>query len=194
MYLGHRKRTRSDSTDWAIYSTDVPVFRTDDGTELEQPWLLSFITCAVPYAPAIGKQEAYTGDLPNLPEPSVLISDSDLYESSGKYLMGSINGRDGGWVSGNYWKFIMDRKGRIVWASLTPQGHWSIYLQPSYDGTSILWDQNTYWADWDGGNGSQIHQYSLLLFWINWRPRRLAPPKNIEPCTNTIRWAELQSY
>ena len=58
MYLAHRKRSRSDSTDWAIYSPDVPVFRTDDGTELEQPWLLSFITCAAPYAPAIGKQEA----------------------------------------------------------------------------------------------------------------------------------------
>jgi uncharacterized protein (TIGR02452 family) len=58
MYLAHRKRSRSDSTDWAIYSPDVPVFRTDYGTELEQPWLLSFITCAAPYAPAIGKQEA----------------------------------------------------------------------------------------------------------------------------------------
>jgi uncharacterized protein (TIGR02452 family) len=58
MYLAHRKRLRSDSTDWAIYSPDVPVFRTDDGTELKQPWLLSFITCAAPYAPAIGKKEA----------------------------------------------------------------------------------------------------------------------------------------
>ena len=58
MYKEHRQRSRSDSTDWAIYSPDVPVFRTDDGTELEQPWLLSFITCAAPYAPAIGQPEA----------------------------------------------------------------------------------------------------------------------------------------
>ena len=31
MYIEHRQRSRSDSTDWAIYSPDVPVFRTDNG-------------------------------------------------------------------------------------------------------------------------------------------------------------------
>ena len=61
MYAEHRKRPRPDSTEWAIYSPAVPVFRTDDGAELPQPWLLSFITCAAPYAPAIGQPEA--GDL-----------------------------------------------------------------------------------------------------------------------------------
>jgi uncharacterized protein (TIGR02452 family) len=61
MYEEHRQRPRPDSTDWAIYSPDVPVFRTDDGTELQHPWLLSFMTCAAPYAPAIGQPEA--GDL-----------------------------------------------------------------------------------------------------------------------------------
>ena len=54
-------RSRPDSSDWAIYSADVPVFRTDEGSELEQPWLLSFLTCAAPYAPAIGQPES--GDL-----------------------------------------------------------------------------------------------------------------------------------
>jgi uncharacterized protein (TIGR02452 family) len=61
MYVEHRERPRPDSTDWAVLSPDVPVFRTDDGTELEHPWLLSVITCAAPYAPAIGQPEA--GDL-----------------------------------------------------------------------------------------------------------------------------------
>ena len=61
MYEAHAKRSQPDSTDWAIYSPDVPVFRTDDGTELPDPWLLSFITCAAPYAPAIGQPRA--GDL-----------------------------------------------------------------------------------------------------------------------------------
>jgi len=36
----------------------VPVFRKDDGATLERPWLLSFITCAAPYAPALGQPEA----------------------------------------------------------------------------------------------------------------------------------------
>jgi uncharacterized protein (TIGR02452 family) len=61
MYEVHIKRSRPDSTDWAIYSPDVPVFRTDDGTPIERPWLLSFLTCAAPYARAIGLRES--GDL-----------------------------------------------------------------------------------------------------------------------------------
>jgi uncharacterized protein (TIGR02452 family) len=61
MYEEHSKRPRPAATDWTIYSPDVPIFRSDDGTELENPWLLSFITCAAPYAPAIGQPEA--GDL-----------------------------------------------------------------------------------------------------------------------------------
>ena len=58
MYAEHHKRSRPDSSDWAILSPDVPVFRMDDGMELPQPWLLSFITCAAPYAPAIGQPQA----------------------------------------------------------------------------------------------------------------------------------------
>jgi uncharacterized protein (TIGR02452 family) len=58
MYDAHALRMRPDSTDWAILSPNVPVFRTDDGTTLGQPYLLSFITCAAPYAPAIGQPES----------------------------------------------------------------------------------------------------------------------------------------
>lgn len=61
MYAAHAKRPQPDSSDWVILSPDVPVFRTDDGTPLERPWLLSFITCAAPYAPAIGQPRS--GDL-----------------------------------------------------------------------------------------------------------------------------------
>jgi uncharacterized protein (TIGR02452 family) len=61
MYEAHRSRPLADSTDWAILSPDVPVFRRDDGTELERPWLLSFITCAAPYAPDVG--QPLSGDL-----------------------------------------------------------------------------------------------------------------------------------
>jgi len=61
MYEEHRRLQLPDSTDWAIYSPNVPVFRMDDGTELENPWLLSFITCAAPYAPTVGQPQA--GDL-----------------------------------------------------------------------------------------------------------------------------------
>jgi len=58
MYEYHRGRQRPDSSDWVIYSPDVPVFRTDDGEEHHRPWLLSFLTSAAPYAPAIGQPES----------------------------------------------------------------------------------------------------------------------------------------
>lgn len=61
MYEAHSLRDRPDSTNWAIYSPDVPVIRRDGGEALEEPWALSFLTCAAPYAPAIGQPEA--GDL-----------------------------------------------------------------------------------------------------------------------------------
>jgi len=61
MYAEHRKRPLPDSTDWAILSPDVPVFRNDAGSPLDHPWLLSFLTSAAPYGPAIGQQMA--GDL-----------------------------------------------------------------------------------------------------------------------------------
>ncbi|MDI9569612.1 MAG: TIGR02452 family protein [Pseudomonadota bacterium] len=61
MYEEHKKRPLPDSTDWAIYSPDVPVFRTDEGMKLARPWRLSFLTCAAPYAPGIGQPKA--GDL-----------------------------------------------------------------------------------------------------------------------------------
>ena len=58
MYEVHRARPQPDSTAWAIYSPAVPVFRTDDGTALAEPWYLDVITCAAPYAPAIGQPTA----------------------------------------------------------------------------------------------------------------------------------------
>jgi len=58
MYEHHRKIDRPVSTDWAIYSPDVPVFREDDGTVLGSPWRLSFLTSAAPYAPKVGQPES----------------------------------------------------------------------------------------------------------------------------------------
>jgi uncharacterized protein (TIGR02452 family) len=60
MYEAHARRPSPDSTDWAIVSPNVPVFRSDDGTMLDVPYVLSFITCAAPYAPTVGKSESAT--------------------------------------------------------------------------------------------------------------------------------------
>ncbi len=61
MYAAHAARPEPDSTDWAILSPDVPVFRADEGSPLEEPWLLGILTCAAPYAPKLGRDRA--GDL-----------------------------------------------------------------------------------------------------------------------------------
>ncbi len=61
MYAAHAERTLPDSTDWAILSRGVPVFRRDDGSALGKPVLVDFITCAAPYAPGVGQPES--GDL-----------------------------------------------------------------------------------------------------------------------------------
>ena len=61
MYEHHRERELPDSTDWAILSPAVPVFRRDDGSTLPEPWLLDVVTCAAPFAPALGQPRA--GDL-----------------------------------------------------------------------------------------------------------------------------------
>ncbi len=61
MYEAHRQRGDDESSDWAILSPRVPVFRVDNGRELDEPWPLSFITCAAPYAPVVGQPAS--GDL-----------------------------------------------------------------------------------------------------------------------------------
>jgi uncharacterized protein (TIGR02452 family) len=44
MYAFHRAAGDPMYSHYAIYSPDVPVFRTDDGTLLEQPYLCAFLT------------------------------------------------------------------------------------------------------------------------------------------------------
>jgi uncharacterized protein (TIGR02452 family) len=62
MYDFHRKHELwAEASDWAILSPNVPVFRDDRGIELDVPWLLSFVTCAAPYAPSVG--HPLSGDL-----------------------------------------------------------------------------------------------------------------------------------
>jgi uncharacterized protein (TIGR02452 family) len=55
MYEAHRLRADRESSDYAILSPDVPVFRDPQGSLLDQPWLLDFITCAAPVATHVGQ-------------------------------------------------------------------------------------------------------------------------------------------
>lgn len=45
MYAFHRSRRDPLYTDYAIYSPDVPLFRSDDGSLLDKPFTVGIITC-----------------------------------------------------------------------------------------------------------------------------------------------------
>ena len=45
MYARHRAVLDATYSDYVIYSPDVPVFRSDDGHLLEEPWSMSVLTC-----------------------------------------------------------------------------------------------------------------------------------------------------
>ncbi len=59
MYEAHQDRP--ESSDWAILSPQVPVFRDDKGNPLDPPWQLCFLTCAAPFVPNVGQPTS--GDL-----------------------------------------------------------------------------------------------------------------------------------
>lgn len=61
-YDYHRQHHSSLYSDRIIYSPRCPVFRTDDGLLLEEPYTVDFITCAAPNAGAIFKNEPQVVD------------------------------------------------------------------------------------------------------------------------------------
>ena len=105
--------------------------------------------------------EAQTGPLPaGFPLPTLRTHDPDEAEPTGTYLLSSINSSNGGWTSGQYWMFIVDREARVLWAYPGEGDDYTIYVQPSKDG-DILWDVSTFWSDWDEGDGSRIHRMKI---------------------------------
>ncbi|MCB9779685.1 MAG: hypothetical protein H6742_14060 [Alphaproteobacteria bacterium] len=163
------------ATAWVEYSFDgedrvTPTYDVDDGDQ-------SLLLLGVPYAQSVawevhlddglgdtvlGSGTISTPDLPDdFPEPELLTSDAAHYEPTGTYLLGSINQDRGGWAGGTYWKWIMDREGRIVWLHETPDENWSIFLRVSVGGDHILWDEATYWNEFDEGAGSKVHRWYI---------------------------------
>jgi len=105
---------------------------------------------------------ASTGPLPDgFPAPELLAADADGWEASGEFLLGSVNQSDGGWVSGQYWMWVLDRAGRVVWTTPTHDPAFTIYVRVSRDGRDILWDEATYWSHWDNGASSKIHRMKI---------------------------------
>jgi uncharacterized protein (TIGR02452 family) len=56
MYAHHRANRDAMYSDYVIYSPAVPVFRTDAGDLLEEPWHLSIVTCPAVNGDALAEQ------------------------------------------------------------------------------------------------------------------------------------------
>jgi len=107
-------------------------------------------------------QTITTGSTPlDLPLPSLEVSEPGSWYEKGNYLLTSINQNDGGWTGGKYWTFILDREGRPVWASRAPENHWTLFAQVALSGDHFLWDEASYWSDWDDGAASSVHRTYL---------------------------------
>ncbi len=55
MYAHHKARLDAMYSDYVIYASNMPVFRTDDGELLEEPWSLSILTCPAANGVALRK-------------------------------------------------------------------------------------------------------------------------------------------
>jgi hypothetical protein len=100
-----------------------------------------------------------TGRIPDgLPRGELVIDEPDRQLPGAEYLLSSINEDNGGWVGGTYWTFIIDRKGRIVWANKTKGHHWTLFAQVAVTGDRLLLDEQTYWAEFGEGEDSTIHE------------------------------------
>ena len=105
--------------------------------------------------------EAETEDHPSgMPIPEFVSGEPDRWLAEGKYLYTSINGSVGGWTGGDYWKVILDRQARVVWAMKTPGEHWTIWTRVSYDGDDLMWDDSTVWV-WGSAEESQVHRMKI---------------------------------
>ncbi len=103
-----------------------------------------------------------TDPLPEgVPAPVLEDADSSAWGESDRWLLIGVGTEGEGWDVDTFWKLILDRDGRVVWAHETPMGYRTFYMQPSADGSAILWDENTFWTDWDQGKGSVVHRMTI---------------------------------
>jgi hypothetical protein len=105
---------------------------------------------------------ARTGPLPDgALAPALQIADEQAWDSESRWLLLGLSAGGNGWDTEGFWKLILDRQGRVVWAHPTPDDYRSFYVQPAYDGRAILWEENTFWTDFDEGAGSIGHRMTI---------------------------------
>ncbi|MFH1468278.1 MAG: aryl-sulfate sulfotransferase [Pseudomonadota bacterium] len=108
------------------------------------------------------EQVGATGAWPEgLPVARLNASDPERYDPTARYLITSVDQTGGGWQPGTFWKVILDRQGRTVWALKTPSNLWTTYMRVAENGEDLLYDAFSYYAVWDGGAASEVHRIKI---------------------------------
>ena len=103
---------------------------------------------------------AQTGEAPSgLPEVTAVSGDPEQWDTAMPYVLLSLSGSNSS-VDGQ-WSIIVDRQGRPVWAKKANTARVSLQTQLGYHGDSILIDQSSFWAIFDGGSASTIERVNI---------------------------------
>lgn len=76
----------------------------------------------------------------DIPRPTILGFDQDLAHQSA-FIMGSVSS------SSFYWFiYICDRNGNLVWLHELPYYHWGLYVRPSVNNNTLLFNDSPAWG------------------------------------------------
>jgi len=107
-------------------------------------------------------ETASNGPIPEeAPVPALAEAVEGGWDEGDRWLLIGMSNEGEGWEAEAFWKLILNRDGEVVWAHETPNGYRSFYTQPSRDGSHIVWDESTFWTDFDKGAGSRVHRMTL---------------------------------
>ncbi len=105
---------------------------------------------------------ATTGPLPDgAPVPVKVSGDAERWDTSSRFVLTCMAGASSSASLNGSWAFIIDRQGRAVWAVENDRQRISLHTQLSADGTSILMDQNSFWAIFDQGAAATVDELDL---------------------------------
>jgi hypothetical protein len=96
-----------------------------------------------------------------LPRVEVLASLPELQDPSTAWILGSVDELDEAGTPEATWVFLLDRRGRYVWARRTEAGRGTLQAHLASDGRALLIDLDSFWAAFDRGAASQVARVTL---------------------------------
>lgn len=101
-----------------------------------------------------------TDDAPSkLPVAELEQSDPALQDASLRFLYLSLSEDEG--FTARWWVVLVDRAGRAVWARRSDLRRVSLHPRLSWDGRTLLMDQNSYFGAFDGGAESVVERLDV---------------------------------